>query len=225
MDDLGILNLVVVPAGLGLFGFIEPCTIGSTLLFAKYLEGKDAARKLVETGLFAATRAVFIGALGLGAVLLGSAFLGFQKGAWIALGAIYVLIGLLYLTRRARALMVSVGPRLSRRSGVGSAIGLGLLFGLNIPACAAPLILALLGAAAAGGSAGATAAHGFLALSVFGFALSLPLVVAVLVPRGRRVLEWLAGLSHRFPTWAGLVLVALGLWSIAFGLFVSVGPA
>jgi cytochrome c-type biogenesis protein len=30
-------------------------------------------------------------------------------------------------------------------------------------------------------------------------------------------------LSRRLPFWTGLVLIALGLWSIGFGLFVSPG--
>jgi len=100
----------------------------------------------------------------------------------------------------------------------------GLVFGLNIPACAAPLIFALLGAAAAGGASGATLASGFISLAVFGLALSAPLVAAVLFEPARRALDWLAGLSGRIPFWAGVVLVALGLWSIWFGLFVRIKP-
>jgi cytochrome c-type biogenesis protein len=92
---------------------------------------------------------------------------------------------------------------------------------LNIPACAAPLILALLGAAAAGGAAGATLASGFVSLAVFGLALSLPLVAAVLFEPARRALDWLAGLSGRIPVWTGAVLIALGIWSIWFGLVVE----
>jgi cytochrome c-type biogenesis protein len=79
--EFGFITLLVRPAALGLLGFIEPCSIGSSLIFVKYLERKEAARKLAETILFAATRALFIGALGVLATLLGTAFLGWQKGA------------------------------------------------------------------------------------------------------------------------------------------------
>lgn len=96
-----------------------------------------------------------------------------------------------------------------------------MLFGLNIPACAAPLLLILLGAAAAGGATGTTFLGGFVSLAVFGLALSLPLVLAVLFASARRALDWLAGLSGHMPSWTGLVLIALGLWSIGFGLFVT----
>src|SRR3546814_1977199 len=90
--------------------------------------------------MFTATRAVFIGLLGVLAVLLGTAFIGFQKGAWIVLGALYATIGVLYVFGGARFLNASFGPGLARLSGVTGSVGLGLLFGFNVPACAAPLI-------------------------------------------------------------------------------------
>ena len=36
MMEFGLFNLLFLPAGLGLFGFIEPCSIGSSLIFIKY---------------------------------------------------------------------------------------------------------------------------------------------------------------------------------------------
>ncbi len=93
-----------------------------------------------------------------------------------------------------------------------------MLFGLNIPACATPLLIVLFGAAAVGG---VSFARGFTSLALFGLALSLPLIVAVLVPSARRALDWIAGLSQRAPLWTGVVLIGLGLWSIGFGLFAS----
>lgn len=225
MTGLSLTGAVLVPIGLGLLGFVEPCSIGSTLIFVKHIEGRDAGRKLAEVGLFAVIRAVLIGALGVLAVAVGSAFLGFQKGAWIGLGALYVGLGLLYVDGRVGGLMVGLGPSLARLAGLGGSAGLGLLFGLNIPACAAPLLLALFAAAAAGGSSGASFALGFVSLALFGLALSLPLVIAVLFAPARRALDWVAGLSRRVPVWTGLVLIALGLWSVWFGLFVRPGAA
>lgn len=223
MSSVDLINIVGLPLMLGLFGFIEPCSIGSSLLFVKYLEGKEASLKIVQVSTFTIARALFIGTLGLFAVWIGTAFLEFQKGVWIVFGAIYLLIGVIYLTGKSGILAVSLGPSLSRLSSRGSSVGLGLLFAFNIPACAAPLIFALLGTAAASGAAGGAIFNGFISLGIFGLALSLPLVVAVLFPPARRGLDWLAGLSRRLPFWTGLVLMALGLWSIGFGLFVSPG--
>jgi len=220
--ESSFMGLVAIPAGLGLIGFVEPCSIGSSLVFVKYLEGKSAAAKLVETTLFAVTRAAFIGLLGVLAVVIGSVFLDLQRSAWLLLGAIFVALGFLLATGRARALMVTVGPSLKRLSGLKGSAGLGLLFGLNIPACAAPLLFALLAGAAASGNA--TALSGFVALAVFGCALSLPLVAVVLIPAARGLLDRFAALSGRYPVVAGLVLVALGAWSIGFGLFATIDP-
>ena len=222
MIETSFTGLVAIPAGLGLIGFVEPCSIGSSLVFVKYLEGKSAAAKLAETTLFAGTRAAFIGLLGVLAAVIGSMFLDLQKSAWLVLGALYVGLGLLLATGRARALMVSLGPGLKRLSGLKGSAGLGLLFGLNIPACAAPLLFALLADAAASGKA--TALSGFVALAVFGFALSLPLVAVVLIPAARGLLDRFAALTGRYPVVAGLILVALGAWSIGFGLLATIDP-
>ena len=222
MIEMNVLNLVMLPILFGLVGFIEPCSIGSTLVMIKHIEQRTPGQQIAQTVVFALTRAMFIGSAGLLAAAFGSVFLGLQKAAWLLLGVVYVALGILYLTGKVGRLMRSFGPRLSRLQSVRGSVLLGLLFGLNIPACAAPLILALLGAAAAGGASGATLGSGFVSLALFGLVLSLPLVLAVLIAPARRGLDWLAALSRRMPFWTGILFVALGTWSIWFGLFVSI---
>lgn len=222
MSEFGLFQLLILPAGLGLFGFIEPCSIGSSLLFVKYLEDKAAGEKVRQTVLFAATRAVFIGGLGVAAVAVGAAFVSFQKSAWVVLGALYVLIGAILLAGYAGSLMRTIGPGIAKLAGARGSAVMGVFFGLNIPACAAPLLAALLGAAAATGASGATLGAGFISLGVFGFALSAPLVAAVFSARARRALDVLAHWAGSFPKWSGLILILLGAWSIYFGLFVEV---
>ena len=224
MIGTDIINFVLLPIGLGLFGFIEPCSIGATLVFVKAIEGRSDRAKIAQVATFALSRAVFIGLLGALAVAIGTAFLGLQKAAWVVLGLLFVAIGSLYLFGRAGTIMASLGPRLSSLSSLRGSALLGLLFGLNIPACAAPLLFVLLGTAAAGGSGGMALAKGFISLALFGFALSLPLVVVVFFPGASRFLDRLAGLSRRLPKWTGVVMLALGVWSIWFGLFVTVKP-
>ena len=111
MSGAEFATLFLLPIGLGLFGFIEPCSIGSTLLFVKLMEGKSAAVKIAQVATFAFTRAIFIGLLGTAAALIGSAFLGLQKAAWLVLGMVYLAIGALYLTGHIAWLMRSIGPR------------------------------------------------------------------------------------------------------------------
>jgi len=171
---------------------------------------------------FTLARGLFIGLLGVAAVLAGRAFLGFQKAAWLALGIVYVALGILYLSGRAGLLMRTIGPKLASISALRGSAALGVIFGLNIPACAAPLLAALLGGAAAAGAGGATYVTGFVSLGLFGLALSAPLVAAVYFERARRGIDWLARLTERMPAAAGVVFIALGLWSAWFGLFVTV---
>lgn len=218
MMETGLAGFLLLPIGLGLLGFVEPCSLGSSLVFIKFLEHKAVGEKLTELLAFAVVRALVIGALGAFAALAGAAFLGVQKGAWTLLGAVYAGLGMLYITGRTGFLRRSLGPRLDRLAGLRGSLGLGLLFGFNVPACAAPLIFVLLGMAATRATGGAPLAQGFASLALFGLALSAPLVLAVLFAPARRALDRLAGLSTRIPFWTGLVLLLLGAWSIHFGL-------
>jgi cytochrome c-type biogenesis protein len=206
---------ILLPLGLGLLGFIEPCSIGSSLLFLQAVEGRPAATKVMQAVVFTLTRAVVVGLLGAAAALAGTAFLGFQRAAWVALGALYLVLGLAYLTGNAGRFMRTLGPGLGRLSAARSAVGLAVLFGLNIPACAAPLLAAVLGSAAVGGPA--RVAQGFATLALFGVALSLPLTLALLWAPARRALDRLAALSGRVPVVLGLLLAGLGAWSIYLG--------
>jgi cytochrome c-type biogenesis protein len=161
-------------------------------------------------------RGLFVGLLGASAAWIGGTFFVLQKMGWYVFGAVYIAIGAMYLTGHVRWLMHAVGPRLTRLGDFQSSAALGVLFGLNIPACAAPLLLALLAATASGVTPGGVAG-GFISLSIYGVALSLPLVAAVLVPSARRGVDWLAGLTQRVPRFAGVVLMLLGAWTIWFG--------
>ncbi len=218
MSEIALFNMVLLPIGLGLLGFAEPCSMGGNLLFIKYLEGKSRKNKIVQIGAFMLSRACFIGALGVLAAFIGMAFITIQQILWILLGSLYLIIGALYLAGHAEFLMRTLGPGLARATKTRGPVALGILFGLNVPACAAPMLFVLFGTAVLGG---ATMAQGFLALGLFGLALSAPLALAVLWPTGQRFADRLAALSSRMPRWTGIMLVALGLWSIYFALFVK----
>lgn len=208
---------VLLPLGLGLLGFIEPCSVGSSLLFLQMVESRPAKTRIMLAVVFTLTRALVVGLLGVAAALLGTAFLGFQHAAWAGLGALYVALGIGYLTGNAGRFMRALGPSLGCLSATRGTVGLAVLFGLNIPACAAPLLAVVFGSAAVGGAA--QAVQGFAVLALFGLALSLPLTLALLWAPARRVLDRLAALSDRVPVVIGVLLVALGAWSIYLGLF------
>lgn len=219
------LQILLLPIGLGLLGFIEPCTMGSNLLLIKHLERRPYRDRLTQMLVFAASRALFMGLLGVAAALIGARFFGLQRVLWIGLGAVYLGFGLLYLTGRQGLLMVRLGPLLSGATGTRGSAALGLLFGLNVPACAVPLVVVLLGLSASQAAAGEAPVRGFVSLLLFGLALSLPLLLAVLWPPARRALDTVAGLAVRLPRWTGVVLAGLGLWSIGFGLWARLPAA
>lgn len=164
--------------GLGLLGFVEPCTMGSNLILVKHLERCAPATRMAQMLVYALTRGLFMGGLGWLAALVGGWLFGAQRGLWIGLGSVYLVIGAIYLAGRREWLMVSLGPSFARLSGTRGSAALGVLFGLNVPACAAPLIVVLLGLSAAQGASGAAQWRGFLLLLIFGLALSAPLVKA-----------------------------------------------
>lgn len=208
---------LLLPIGLGLLAFIEPCALGATLLFIKLVEGKPPAVQLGQALGFMLTRGLLMGALGASVAWIGGTFFSLQKGGWLVFGSIYAAIGLMYLTGRVHWLQRSIGPRLSRLGALRSSLALGLLFGLNIPACAGPLLAALLAASATGVTPGG-AVGGFLSLFLFGIALSAPLLAAVAFPPVRRGLNRLAGWSSRMPRLIGAIMLLLGALTIGFGL-------
>jgi len=122
------VNRVLLPLGLGLLGFLEPCSIGSSLLFLKSVEVNLPSVRLVQAAVFTAARALFIGALGAVAALVGTAFLSFQRAAYILLGGVYAVLGLIYLAGQANRVMRNVGPGLQHLSTVRGSLALAVLY-------------------------------------------------------------------------------------------------
>ncbi len=215
--ELSLQALIYLPIGLGLLGFIEPCTIGGHLLFLDTQHGRSAAEKLRAVAMFITVRALTAGAFGAIIAFIGQKLIGVQTGIWLVFGILYLLVGLAFILGRAGLIKkrISLAPAAWKRAR--SPLVLGLAFGLNIPACAAPILFGLLGLAATSG----TVLTGFWMMFLFGLFLSAPLAVFALIPK-------LANSLDRFANWLtsarwliGAVFVLLGLWSIYFGLYVD----
>lgn len=203
--------------GLGLLGFVEPCTIGAHLLFLDGQLARTPARRLSAAGAFIVARIAVMAGFGGAVVYLGQSIIGIQTGFWLVFGAIYLTFGLAVLLRWDRSLRHRIGPAAERWRAAGNPVLQGLAFGFNIPACAAPILFALIGAAALSGSA----VSGVLLMGTFALALSLPLVPLTLWPglgtRLARLADWL-----RTRRWIpGVLFILLGLWSVWFGLYVD----
>ncbi len=204
MSEFSFLALAF---GLGLLGFIEPCSIGANGIFLGYLQKKDRGSRIRETIRFALARAVILGLFGLSIAFLGSLIFSAQKGFWLALGLLYLALGVLVILNARFGWGIfgrlSIGNILPRHH----ALGMGFLFGLNLPACAYPLLLAFLGRSVTSG-----AAWGFVALFVFGLALSLPLLPLALSGRTEKILARLSRFSKVTPYVIGVSLLAISAY-------------
>ena len=189
--------------------------MGSHLLFLKFLDRLSTSQRLYQTLLFTLARAALMAGLGVLAAIAGSQFLDIQHGLWVALGSLYIAIGLAYLAGGAPWLIRQSDRVLPRIPVTSGGAALGVLFGINIPACAAPLLAVLLGGAVVQAATGGEMVYGGVSLLIFGLALSSPLVLAVFTERGRRLLNAIARFTARMPRVTGAVLVLLGFWSIA----------
>ena len=159
-----------------------------------------------------------MGVVGLIVAVIGQLFVDAQKAFWILFGVVYLALGVTYMLGKAGVIMKRITPRLTPELQNRNAIVLGIVFGLNIPACAAPLILAV--AVAASRTDAVTA--GFVTMALFGLALSAPLLLLVAIPSiNERLSQLLQSDSRRLRLCIGTVLIIVGLWSMWFGLFVD----
>lgn len=210
-------TLVLLPIGLGLLGFIEPCTIGGHLLFLDTQKHRATRDKIKAVSIFIAVRAFVAGLFGVFITYLGQQLIAIQTGIWLVFGLLYLALGIAFLIGKSSWMKRQLDFAPSRWKRAQNPAVLGLAFGLNIPACAAPILFGLLGLAASTG----TVMMGALMMFLFGMFLSLPLALFAVIPKLANKLDTLAARFGNTRWLIGLVFVALGLWSIWFGLYVD----
>ena len=209
-----VVQLVGIPLGFGLIGFVEPCSLGANFVFLSYLRARPAAERFRQTLTFVVSRALFLGLLGGSVAWVGTTILNGSYLYSAGLGGFYFLLGLLALGIYFGLFSlpsVDLGGWVQRKSGL--ALPMGIVFGMSAPTCAGPLLLALLGKAGITG-----VAEGFVSLALFGFALSAPLVVIAKSRRSSELLSRLGRHSSKMLLFAGVVLLLVGAWSIVIGL-------
>lgn len=203
--------------GLGLLGFIEPCTIGTHMLFLGGQRTRPMRERLGAALIFLLARLVVMGGFGGLIVVLGQRLIGVQTGTWLLFGAIYLGLGLAILAGWDKAMRHRIKVSPERWKAASNPLLQGLAFGLNIPACAAPILFGLIGTATLSGSP----TTGFLMMAVFALALSLPLLPLSIVPSFARPLDRLADWLRPRRWLLGAIFIILGTWSVWFGLFVD----
>ncbi len=215
--EFSFQTLFLLPAGLGLLGFVEPCTIGGHLLFLESQNHRSPLEKYSAISVFVVMRSLVAGLFGAVIALAGQQLIGVQTGLWLVFGLLYVGGGLAFAFGRSGLVRkkLDLAPAAWKRAR--HPLVLGLAFGLNIPACAAPILFGLLGLAATTG----TIMAGFVMMFLFGLFLSLPLVPFATIPSLAGWLERLGRKMKRVRWLIGVIFILLGLWSIWFGLYVD----
>ena len=215
--EFSFYALLLVPVGLGLLGFIEPCTIGTHLLFLKSPGQLATSDRVTSSIVFVGVRVLTAGLVGAFVASLGQHLIATQTTVWLIFGAAYTLIGLAYLFGQAGLIKLRIDFAPSSLKATRIPALLGVVFGLNVPACAVPILFDLIGLAASAGSI----AMGFVAMALFGLSLSMPLVLFVLQPKLAVLVQKIDNDSSRTRWVLGAVFVVLGLWSIWFGIYVE----
>lgn len=202
---------LLTPIGLGLLGFIEPCSLGANAIFLHYIAPFSGGRRVAEAFAFILARGIFLGVIGAAAGEVGGRVLAWQGWYIMALGVAFVLLGGLVLSGNSGFLLRFPQPLAGRRAPT-LALGLGAVFGLSAPACATPLLVALMARSLPGG-----AATGFVQLFVFGVAMSAPLLGFVLWQGWQGSLQRLRRLHPYIPYLSGGALLGIGLYGIGSG--------
>ncbi|MBV1865536.1 MAG: hypothetical protein KUG74_14040 [Rhodobacteraceae bacterium] len=202
---------------MGVLGFVEPCTIGGHLLFLDTQKGRSQYDKRSAVTRFILARTLVTGSGGALFAWLGQELVGLQTLLAVFFGAMYLAIGLYFLLGLAGLFnrQFNLSPNAWQRAQ--NPVLLGLAFGLNIPATAAPVLFVLLGLPLAASSL----ITGLITMAIFAFALSFPLIVFTLYPPLSNRMDALASGFQRARWFVGVLFAALGLWSIWFGLYID----
>lgn len=205
-----LVGLFLIPLVFGLVGAITPCALGINAVFLGYVAGKPRPRRMWEWLLFALARAALLTALGLTFGLLGQTVGSFVRSYQQLIAWGLITLGVLFILSRFRRVPLPTLSLVGDRAPAGnvSALALGVLFGLDIPACTSPLVLALLAQTVLVGDW----LFGAISLFVFGVGMSLPLLPITMAEGADR---WLVGVSRRYRTTfylaAGGLLILLGV--------------
>jgi cytochrome c-type biogenesis protein len=214
------LDLLLIPLFLGLVGFVTPCSLAVNLIFLGYIRGKPRAVRLTQGAIFTLIRALILMILGLLFGYIGQAVVGFQFAYRPIIAVVFIAAGVLFLVSRKWPLPL---PDLGFVRNFGrskqSAVALGTLFGLDIPACSTPLLLYLLGKTVLKGDM----VFGAISLLFFGIGMSLPLLGIAAFEGANRFLERATRTSGPLAYTGGVLLILLGLAAFSPKAMASAG--
>jgi cytochrome c-type biogenesis protein len=171
-------------------------------------------RAMLGTALFVLGFSALFATYGVAFGGLGAALLHHQTGLTRILGALLIVLGLLFagafdrFSFAGRILRPSVRPR----AGLASAPVLGVLFGLGWSPCIGPTLAAVLTLASTTG----TAARGALLAFIYGLGIGVPfLIVAFAFERGVAVFGFARRHAAMITRIGGLLLVGVGVLEVS----------
>ncbi len=203
------LGFILLAFGLGGIGAATPCAFAINALLLGYLRDKPKVERIASALRFAGVRALFLSLVGLLFALavdrIGLATVRYQQ----AIDILLIVLGIVFIVGHYRPLpfpSLNLGTWLEQSRGM--AVGLGLLFGLDIPACASPLFFAVLSRTALNGDI----LGGALALLAFGLGMSAPVVIATASEQFNAVAARFARQRRTAFIWmGGAILIAAGI--------------
>jgi cytochrome c-type biogenesis protein len=185
----------------------------ATLTRAQPARAHARGRVVLGTLLFVLGFSVLFAIEGITVSSIGDALSAHSEGISRVLGAVIIVLGLIFMGAFDRFSLAGriFRPSFRPRAGLAGAPLLGVMFGLSWTPCIGPTLAAVLTLSENSG----TALRGGLLAFVYGLGIGIPfLVVAFAFQRGVTVFGWARRHARLITRIGGLMLIAVGLLEV-----------
>jgi cytochrome c-type biogenesis protein len=186
---------------------------GATLTRAQPARARARSRVVLGTLLFILGFSVLFAIEGITVSSIGDALAAHEEGISRVLGAVIIVLGLVFMGVFDRFSLAGriFRPSFRPRAGLAGAPVLGVMFGLSWTPCIGPTLGAVLLLSENSG----TALRGGLLAFVYGLGIGIPfLIVAFAFQRGVAVFGWARRHARLITRIGGIMLIAVGLLEV-----------